>query len=182
MITIHDERPVDVASREALLDRAFGPTRRQKTCERMREGRRAAEGLSLVAVQDGELVGTLRFWHVAAGPGRPALVLGPLAVDQDRRGSGIGAALIREGLARARALGFEAVLLVGDAPYYERFGFSAGAVADLTLPGPFERERFLGLDLVPGALQAAAGLVQPTGAAMESAGPVVAQAGRRRAA
>ena len=179
MITIHDERPVDVAHREALLDRAFGPARHQKTCERMREGRLPARGLSLVAVEDGVLVGTLRFWHVEAGAGRPALVLGPLAVDQERRKSGVGTALIREGLARARALGFEAVLLVGDAPYYERFGFSASAVAELTLPGPFERERFLGLDLVPGALAAAAGLVRPTGVPLAS---VAAQVGRRRAA
>ena len=164
MVTIHDERPADIKAREALLDRAFGPSRFAKTCERLREGRLPAEGLSLAAHDGQRLVGTIRFWHIAAGPGRPALLLGPVTVDEASRGSGLGAALVREGLSRARVLGHEAALLVGDAPYYGRFGFRAAATAGLDLPGPFERERFLGLDLAPGALEGARGLVSAAGA------------------
>ncbi len=163
MIQIRDEFHRDVEAREALLDAAFGESRFQKTCERLREGRLPAEGLSVAAEEDGRLVGTVRLWHVSAGPGRPALMLGPLAVAGDRQGAGLGGALIREALSRAAALGHRAVLLVGDAPYYERFGFSARDTGGLWLPGPYARDRFLALDLVPGALAGARGLVSATG-------------------
>jgi predicted N-acetyltransferase YhbS len=164
VITLRKETIHDIEAREALLDTCFGPGRFEKTCERLREGRLPAEGLALVAVQDGELVGTLRLWHVSAGRGRPALMLGPLAVDPRLQGQGLGGRMMREALARARSLGHRAVLLVGDAAYYERFGFSADAAAGLWLPGPYERERFLALELAPGALDGARGLVWATGA------------------
>jgi predicted N-acetyltransferase YhbS len=161
-ITIRDEVPADVAAREVLLDAAFGPARHLKTCERLREGRLPALALS---ARDGEgrLVGTVRLWHVAAGPGRRALMLGPLAVDGQLRSLGIGATMMRTALNRAAVAGAGAVLLVGDAPYYERFGFTAGLARDLWMPGPVERERFLATELVTGALAGARGLVSPTG-------------------
>lgn len=165
MAVILDEAPVDAGVREALLDRAFGAGRFTKTCERLREGRLPARGLALKAVDaDGRMIGTLRFWHVAVGADRPALMLGPLAVERDAREDGVGAALMREGLSRAAELGHEAVILVGDAPYYERFGFQADATEGLAMPGPVERERFLGLELEDGALRNASGEVQATGA------------------
>ena len=97
-----------------------------------------ADGLSFVAVEDGRVIGTVRLWPVTAGAGRPALLLGPLAVDPDCRNRGIGAALMRRALRDARR-GHKAVLLVGDAPYYGRFGFSAEKTGSLWLPGPYER-------------------------------------------
>lgn len=163
MTVIAFETADDVAAREALLDRAFGPGRHLKTCERLREGRLPAEGLSFVAREGDTLVGTLRFWHVNAG-GIPALMLGPLAVDPDAQGGGHGKALMAHGLAAAKALGHDAVILVGDAPYYARWGFSAELTADLTLPGPVERARFLALELEAGALEGARGMVRATGA------------------
>lgn len=163
MTTIRDEHPHDIPAREALLDRCFGANRRAKTCERLREGRLPAGGLALTAERDGSLVGTVRLWHVEAGRGRAALMLGPVAVSPDLQGAGLGGALMREALARAAALGHGAVVLVGDRPYYERFGFSPDPTAALWLPGPFERGRFLGLELRPGALHGAVGLVRPTG-------------------
>jgi predicted N-acetyltransferase YhbS len=116
---------------------------------------------------DGRVIGTVRLWHVTAGPGRPALMLGPIAVDPALQGLGIGAKLMREALERARASGYSAVLLVGDAPYYARFGFSPEKTGALRLPGPYERERFLALELAPGALDGAKGLVSATGEAVE---------------
>jgi predicted N-acetyltransferase YhbS len=163
MIQIRDEFHRDVEAREALLDRCFGASRFEKTCERLREGRLPAQGLSLVAEDDGAVVGTVRLWHVMAGPDRPALMLGPLAVDPARQGLGLGGALLREGLARSRALDHGAVMLVGDAPYYERFGFTSHRTGSLRLPGPYERDRFLALELQPGALDGARGLVRATG-------------------
>ncbi|MDC7786290.1 N-acetyltransferase [Rhodoplanes sp. TEM] len=171
MITIRPERPADVPAREALLDRAMGPCRFTKGSERLRAGNLPAAGLALVAVASGpdgreRLVGTVRLWPVSAG-GRDGLLLGPLAVDPDRQGEGIGAALMRHALAEATRRGHAAVLLVGDAPYYARFGFSAAVTAGLGMPnGP--EPRLLARELVPGALAGAAGTVTqrlPAGAA-----------------
>lgn len=162
MAFIRLETDADVAARERLLDAAFGEARFAKTCERLREGRLPV--LSLVAEDaQGRIVGTVRLWAVSAGPGRPALMLGPLAVDESQRSQGLGGQLMRAALNRAAMAGHEAVLLVGDAPYYARFGFSAGLTDGLWLPGPVERERFLALELREGALADAFGLVAATG-------------------
>lgn len=162
-IAIVEETPHDVVARESLLDEAFGPARFLKTCERLRTGRSPARGLALVARDGDRLVATMRLWPVHAGIGRPALLLGPLAVARDCRSLGLGAAMIEEGLSRAKARNHRAVLLVGDAPYYERFGFDGELTQDLVLPGPVERERFLGLELTKGALDGASGRVLAMG-------------------
>ena len=164
MVTIRHELVCDIAPRETLLDRAFGKSRRRKTSERLREGRLPAEGLALSAVDaKGKLIGTIRMWNVIAGSAGPALLLGPVAVDCRQQKKGIGAALIHHALAEARLVGHQAVLLVGDAPYYGRFGFGETGTRGLHLPGPVERSRFLGLELAPGALDGAEGLVTPAG-------------------
>ena len=161
---IRAERASDVFAREALLDACFGENRHMRTCQRLRDGRAPAEGLAFSAVRNGRLVGTVRLWHVSAG-GVPALVLGPLAVDSSCRKLGVGAALMTRALAAAIERGHRAVILLGDAPYYARFGFSTAKTPDLILPGCFERERLLGLELQPGALDGAWGMIVPTGAA-----------------
>lgn len=164
MITIRPEIPSDIPAREALLDRAFGKRRRAKTSERLREGRVPSEGLAFTAVDGkGRLIGTIRLWDVVAGSAGPALLLGPVAVDGKQQGKGIGAALVQRVLNEARVKGHAAVILVGDAPYYARFGFAPGPMADLHLPGPVDRDRFLGIELIPGALDGAEGLVTGSG-------------------
>src|ERR1700733_662481 len=147
MVTIREEARRDIAARDVLLDMAYGASRFAKTSERLREGRMPVDGLSLVAVDDGKIIGTVRLWNVTAGPGRAALLLGPLAVHPDHRNRGIGTALMRRAIARARLAGHGAILLVGDAAYYSRFGFAAAATGDLWMPGPFERDRLLALEL-----------------------------------
>lgn len=158
MDAIRNEAATDIPARDALLDRAFGPGRRAKTSERLREGR--APALALVAGHGTDLVGTVRLWHVQAGSAGAALLLGPLAVAESHRGTGLGGALIRHALALAPPL---AVLLVGDEAYYRRFGFSANLTAGLSLPGPVERDRFLGLERGTGALAGAHGPVTASG-------------------
>ena len=158
MMMIRDERACDENAREDLLDSVFGAERREKTCERLRDGQAPARGLSLVAEIDGRVVGTVRLWHVKAGE-RDALLLGPLAVARDCQSRGIGSRLIRAALNRAAAQNHQAVILVGDAPYYERFGFSSELTGDLDLPGPVDRARFLALELQVGALRGATGAV-----------------------
>src|SRR3954469_21194388 len=160
---IRAERASDVVAREALLDACFGENRHARTCQRLRDGRMPAEGLAFSAMAEGRLVGTLRLWHVTAG-GVPALVLGPLAVEASSRKLGVGTALMDHALAAAKARGHRAVILLGDAPYYTRFGFTADKTRELSLPGPFERERLLGLELTAGALDGAWGMVVPSSA------------------
>ena len=164
MVRIDREAPAEAGAREALLDLAMGRRRRRKTSERLRDGRLPAEGLSFSARnRNGRLVGTVRLWHVSAGRERPALLLGPLAVHPSCRNRGIGSALMQTALKQAADLGHRAVLLVGDEPYYKRFGFTRALTEHLRLPGPFERDRFLALELVPDALHDARGLVVATG-------------------
>lgn len=163
MLRIESEKLFDIPAREALLDRAFGLNRHAKTCERLREGRLAADGLSFVLRGNDRLLGTLRFWHIDAG-GAPALMLGPLAVEPMLKGQGLGLAMMEHGLEAARALGYQAIILVGDAPYYARWGFEAHHARRLVMPGPVENERFLGLELEAGALAQASGRVRATGA------------------
>ena len=157
---IRAERASDVVARETLLDACFGANRSLRTCQRLRDGRAPAEGLAFSAVRQGKLAGTVRLWHVSAG-GVPALVLGPLAVENTCRKLGVGAALMDHALAAAKARGHRAVILLGDAPYYARFGFSTAKTGELSLPGPFERDRLLGLELHDRALEGAWGVIVP---------------------
>lgn len=167
--TIDTENPGDVVARENLLDQAMGPNRRRKSSETLRRGRVPAEGLALVARDpDGHVIGTVRLWNVEAGVSREgvpvdALLLGPLAVDAAHEGKGIGGALMRAAIGEAKSRGHGAILLVGDAPYYERFGFFAAKAQHLVMPGPFERNRFLAIELKDGWLDGAAGMLVASG-------------------
>lgn len=164
MIEIRQEQASDVVARERLLDACFGVGRLAKTSERLREGRLPAEGLAFSAELHGRIVGTVRLWHVEAGRHRPALLLGPLAVDPTLQGHGLGTTLMWTALAKAHSLCHGGILLIGDAPYYARFGFSGSLVEGLAMPGPFERARLLGLNLRRGALDGASGVLRATGA------------------
>ena len=178
---IRSERACDVAAREALLDACFGLNRHARTCQRLREARAPAQGLAFSAVRRGRLIGTIRLWHVSAG-GTRALVLGPLAVDPSCRKLGVGAALVEHALAAAKARGHGAVILLGDAPYYARFGFSDLKTREWSLPGPFERERLLGIELREGALDGAWGMIAPSGAMASRSRPRPAGKARKLAA
>src|SRR5262249_57115137 len=124
MISISLEKPTDVAAREALLDVAYGPVRFTKPSQRLRQGHEPA--LALVATEHSRLVGTVRLWPVVAGHGRPALLLGPLAVDPACRRRGIGAALMRRAIPAPPGAGPPALPLGGPAPYYGPLGSTAG--------------------------------------------------------
>lgn len=153
--------PADEPAIEALLDLAFGLSRRSKTSYRLREGNTAVPGLSLV-VRDAEIgiVGTISYWPLRIGrEGSPALLLGPIAIHPERQNQGIGMALMRTTLAKAAEQGHALVILVGDAPYYARVGFMQVPEGQLELPGPVDPKRLMFLELRAGALSAAKGLV-----------------------
>jgi predicted N-acetyltransferase YhbS len=181
MIAIRQERKTDASARELLLDRAYGPARFTKCSARLREDRLPAQGLSFVASENGAIVGTVRLWDVSAGPGRRALMLGPLAVSPEHRSKGIGGKLMKQAIATARMRGHGAILLVGDAPYYAQFGFSAAKTGQLWMSGPYQQDRLLALELTAGALDGARGMIGATGrfAPKPDLGALVAAASKR---
>ncbi|PWJ83711.1 putative N-acetyltransferase YhbS [Pseudaminobacter salicylatoxidans] len=168
--TITTEQGSDIPAREAMLDRAMGQQRRRKSSEKLRRGRMPSAGLAFIARDAaGVVIGTVRLWDVTLGEGgAKALLLGPLAVEPSQKGAGVGSALMRHAIAEAARLGHGAILLVGDAPYYARFGFSAAKTGSLAMPGPYELHRFLALELVEGALNDACGVLKPAGRKMKT--------------
>ena len=134
---IDAETPADAAAVEALVLAAFGPGRFAKTAERLRE--RAVIAAGFVARDGADLLGSVRLWSITVG-GEPALFLGPIAVVAANRKAGLGADLVQACLAFAADAGL-GVLLVGDSPYFGRFGFEPSA--DVRLPGPADPRRIL---------------------------------------
>lgn len=152
------ETAADSAEVEALINAAFGPGRFVKTAERLRENREPAPGLSVVARQDGRLVGCARMWPIHIGEA-PALLLGPFAVADDWRSRGLGRALIDAACERAKAAGHGLVLLVGDGAYFARVGFEPVDRLAVRFPGPVDMRRLLVRALKDGAADGLAGFV-----------------------
>ena len=143
---------------EALYDLCFAPGREALSSYRLRDGVEKVSDLALLARDDeGILAGAIRYWPVRVG-GVDALLLGPVAVHPTRQGEGLGGFLIRESLAVAKNLSWQRVILVGDAPYYSRFGFEL--LADVVMPPPTNPARVLGYELVAGAWGDVAGAVK----------------------
>jgi predicted N-acetyltransferase YhbS len=149
----------DSPALSALSAQTFGPGRFTRSAYRVRESVPPVGPLCLAGWRNGKLVGGIRFTAVRIGEQANALLLGPVVIDPAEKGNGHGRALVEEGLARARALGFGLVLLVGDMPYYGRFGFVPVPPGTITLPGPVDPARLLALELIQGALAQAAGRV-----------------------
>ncbi|SMO89694.1 Predicted N-acetyltransferase YhbS [Thalassovita litoralis] len=149
MFTLTQEMPSDWWEVEALYDLCFAPGRTALSSYRLRDGVPAVKELSILARDgDGILAGAIRYWPVLVGE-QKVLLLGPVAVHPTRQGEGLGALLIQDSLARARALGWERVMLVGDAPYYRRFGFEK--LTGVVMPPPTNPDRVLGQALAEGA-------------------------------
>jgi predicted N-acetyltransferase YhbS len=159
-LIIRSEQPIDSDAIERLHERAFGPGRFARTASRLREGAPHLLDLSFTALVGTLLVGSVRMTPVMAGEER-ALMLGPLTVEPAFESRGIGAALMRRALDAAKDKGHALVLLVGDEPYYRRFGFRRIPPHHLELPGPVNPDRFLALELGEGALSRAKGPVAP---------------------
>lgn len=158
---IRAEDALDLPGIEKLYMKSFGAAQPTSPVSYLRDSSAPLPELCLIAEDQGEIVGTLRFWQVMVGPVNPALLLGPIAVAPGWHTRGLGAQMINLGLGRARDLGHKIVLLVGDGPYYGRFGFTRHLTQGVLLATPIEPERFLGLELVPGAMHGVNGDVRP---------------------
>lgn len=154
---LEEESEADWWEVEALYDLCFAPGRTALSSYRLRDGVATVAQLCLVLRDEGQtLAAAIRFWPVRVG-GQPVLLLGPVAVHPTRQGEGLGALLITEGMARAKKLGWKRVLLVGDAPYYKRFGFRK--LKAVEMPPPTNPDRVLGVALVRGAWSGVTGPV-----------------------
>jgi predicted N-acetyltransferase YhbS len=154
------ETAADAGAVAALVARAFGPGRFAKAAERLREGNRPLLALSPAAWSGEALVGCARMWPIRIGA-TPALLLGPFAVEATYRSQGLGAALIEDACAGARAAGHRLVLLVGDEAYFAPLGFSAAGSGRIIMPGPVDPRRVLTRALAAGAADDLAGRVSP---------------------
>ena len=162
MTTIQLEAPADAAAIEALLDRAFEPGRQARPSYRLRAEQTTLDAFCFVAHKDGRLIGTIRFWPLTAG-GAPAILLGPIAVDPDEQGQAIGVRLVSAGIEAARAAGHGIVVAIGTRAYLGRFGFVPARSYGLVFDEAVVDERFLVLELAPGALEGVAGPLAPGG-------------------
>ena len=156
---ITPEQAADGPALSKLSANAFGPGRFVRTAYRIREGVPPVAELCLTGRLDGGLIAGIRFTSITIGGENSALLLGPLVVDPRYGGKGYGKALMGQGLAKAKAAGYRLVVLVGDLPYYERFGFQQVPVGQIVLPGPVDPHRLLACELSEGALASANGLV-----------------------
>jgi len=142
VVELADEQADDWWEVEALYDLCFAPGREALSSYRLRDGIAAIPGLCLVARdRDGILAGAIRAWPVRVG-GAAAALVGPVAVHPTRQGEGIGAAMLRAVAERAQARGWRRLMLVGDAPYYARFGYAR--LAGVEMPPPTNPDRVLG--------------------------------------
>lgn len=149
MYEICPEMPADEAEVEALYDLCFAPGRTALSSYRLRDGVPRVQDLCLLLRDpSGVLLAAIRYWPARIGQYR-VLLLGPIAVHPIAQGEGLGGLLMRDSLARARDMGWARVLLVGDAPYYARFGFQR--LDGVEMPPPTNPERVLGLELQDGA-------------------------------
>lgn len=162
MIEIDQETADDWWEVEGLYDLCFAPGREALSSYRLRDGIPPVADLCLVARDsDGSLAGAIRHWPVRVG-GKWALLLGPVAVHPTHQGEGLGALLIYRSVEIARADRWSRVMLVGDAPYYGRFGFTK--LQGVIMPPPTNPDRVLGLELRDGAWEGVAGVVtRPVG-------------------
>ena len=157
MYQLEEETEADWWEVEALYDLCFAPGRTALSSYRLRDGVEKVAPLCLVLREDSVLAAVIRYWPVKVG-GQRVLLLGPVAVHPTRQGEGLGGLLMHESLAEARRLGWERVLLVGDAPYYNRFGFEK--IEGVEMPPPTNPDRVLALELIPGAWEGVRGPVE----------------------
>jgi predicted N-acetyltransferase YhbS len=150
----------DADSISKLHDKAFGPGRFARAAYRVREGTEDITPFCRVAYAGETLVAAIRLTEITIGGEGGALLLGPLAVDPNLVGLGIGRRLVAEALEGARAAGKQLVVLVGDEPYYGRFGFKPVPPGQILFPGPVDLRRVLAAELAPGSLMRYRGLIK----------------------
>jgi len=162
MITIRQEKPEDVAAIYTVNEQAFGQAAEAELVDKLRANGKVT--LSLVAVQDGEIVGHILFSPMTIESGEQtfaAVGLGPMAVRPEFQKQGIGSQLIARGLEQCRAHGHACVIVLGHPEYYPRFGFVPASRYGIRCEYDVPDEVFMALELRDGALGAGLAKYQP---------------------
>ena len=160
-ITVRPVAREDLPLIAELHARVFGPGRFARTAYWVRQGTPLVSEFCLLALLEGQIVASVRFTEITIGGAAGALLLGPLAVEPRYAGLGYGKRLVADGIAAARAADRKLVVLVGDMPYYARFGFVPVPPGDIVFPGPVDPARVLAAELQPGSLTAYRGSIAP---------------------
>ena len=161
MITIRRETPEDIDSIRYVNEQAFGQENESKLIEKLRK--RGVLTISLVATQDGEIVGHIAFSPVVVeseGSSFEAIALAPMAVLPMYQRKGIGSQMVRAGLKECRRLGHEIVVVLGHPDYYPRFGFAPAKQKDIDCEFEVPEEVWMILELREGALAGRRGIVR----------------------
>jgi predicted N-acetyltransferase YhbS len=160
VFSIIEERAEDQDAVLQLARLSLGNRLTDSPAARMRAGTGPVPGLSMVVLENSQLVGTIRYWPMLIGAGTKAIQLGPVAIHPDHRGRGFARMLIRYSLDRAQALGHRLVVLIGDHGLYQRYGFEPALPHGIVLPANEDRDRLQILALTPGALDGLSGAVR----------------------
>lgn len=139
LVALHVTSPTLI---EALLDAAFGTERHQRTAYKLRTGSRPITDLSFAIIDNDQTIACIQCWPVAIS-NTPLALVGPVAVHPDRQNEGHGSWLMQAMLDAAGQMAEPPMVMVGDAEYYGRFGFSADETAGWQMPGPWEPHRLL---------------------------------------
>lgn len=133
---VRAERAADEDAIASVVEAAFGSPDEARLVAEFRASPGYVPELELVAEDEGEVVGHVMFTVTELADGTEILMLSPLAVRPDRQRTGIGTALVREGLRASAERSEPLVIVEGDPRYYSRFGFVAAS--ELGLERPYE--------------------------------------------
>jgi predicted N-acetyltransferase YhbS len=159
VLSIRPALPEDIAEISKLHARVFGPGRFTRSAYRVREGKGHLSRFCLVACLGKAVIASIRTTEITVGGNSGAVLLGPVAVDGEHRSLGLGKKLITAALEAARNGGARLIILVGDEPYYGRFGFKPVPMGQIVFPGPVNPQRILAYELEQDALAQYSGLV-----------------------
>ncbi|ASS65839.1 MULTISPECIES: N-acetyltransferase [unclassified Paenibacillus] len=161
---IRTEMPRDIGAIHEINALAFGREDEALLVAAVRASAAFVPELSLVAEEDGALIGHILFSVASVetpeGKPEPTLALAPMAVKPEFQQRGIGSELVREGLERAAELGFRHAIVLGHPEFYPRFGFRPARPSGIEAPFPVPEEAFMAVELLAGALEGISGIVR----------------------
>ncbi|MGG4488038.1 GNAT family N-acetyltransferase [Metabacillus idriensis] len=162
MIKIRQEAPSDISAIKKVNEAAFGQENEANLIHTIRKSPSFVPELSLVAEKE-EIVGHILFSKITIDTVNgevPSLALAPMAVKPEFQKEGIGSQLVRAGLKRCKELGYDSVIVLGHPEFYPKFGFVPASTKGINPPFVVPDEVFMLIEVKPGALDAAAGVVR----------------------
>ena len=161
-IIIRSESKEDYGHITRVNDLAFGQKHEGMLIDTLRKTDKFDPSLSLVALVKDGVVGHILFYPIfirSQDSEYVTLALAPMSVLPDFQRQNIGSKLVREGIHRAKGLGFTSVIVLGHPLYYPRFGFEPASKWNIKAPFDVPDNAFLALELENDALRNKRGIV-----------------------